>query len=290
MKPISAVGFVGLGAMGRGSAKTLIDKGFEVIGYDIRPEGLQWVRDNGGRPASTLSELAEQAAVIVSYVVNSEQTETVLFGKDGLARRMNPGSVFISCSTLDPAYVDNLMQRLADISIQLIDAPVTGGADGASNGNLTIMGSGEPAAFELVRPVLEGMGKKVHYLGLAGSGTKMKMVNQLLVGSNLAAAAEAIGFAKNIGIPMETALDILSSGAADSWMLRSRGARMINDDFEKVEGAVDLFVKDLSIVLDAANKARFKTSIAHDAYLSFLESSKRGDGSKDCAAIISNYS
>lgn len=289
MKPKSAIGFVGLGAMGRGSAKTLVHKGFDVVGYDIRPEGAEWIRDNGGRSAKTLSELAEKTSVIVSYVVNSEQTESVLFGNEGLARHMKPGSVFISCSTLDPAYVDNLTKRLADLSIKLIDAPVTGGADGASNGTLTIMGSGEPEAFEQVRPVLEGMGKKVHYLGPAGSGTRMKMINQLLVGANLAAAAEAIGFAKNIGIPMETVLDILSNGAADSWMLRSRGARMINDNFDKVEGAVDLFVKDLSIVLDAANKARFKTSIAHDAYLSFLESSKRGDGKKDCAAIICNY-
>jgi putative dehydrogenase len=289
MKSKSAIGFVGLGAMGRGSAKTLINKDFDVVGYDIRSEGVEWIRDNGGRAANTLAELAEQAFVIVSYVVNSEQTESVLFGNEGLSRHMKPGTVFISCSTLDPAYVDNLSERLSGISIKLIDAPVTGGADGASNGNLTIMGSGETEAFEQVRPVLEGMGKKVHYLGPAGSGTRMKMVNQLLVGANLAAAAEAIGFAKNIGVPAQTALDILSSGAADSWMLRSRGTRMLTEHFDKVEGAVDLFVKDLSIVLEAANKARFKSSIAHSAYLSYLEASQRGYGNKDCAAIVSNY-
>ena len=289
MKSNTTVGFVGLGAMGRGSAKTLIDKGFEVAGYDIRAEGVEWMRVNGGRPANTLAELAGQAHIIVSYVVNAEQTESALFGNEGLTHHMKAGAVFISCSTLDPAYVDDLAKRLADLSIQLIDAPVTGGAAGAANGTLTIMGSGQPEPFEQVRPVLEGMSKKVHYLGPAGSGTRMKMINQLLVGANLAAAAEAIGFAKHIGVPLETALDILSSGAADSWMLRSRGPRMVSDHFDQVEGAVDLFVKDLSIVLDAANKTQFRSSMAQCAHQSCLDASKRGDGSKDCGAIVSNY-
>ncbi|MGY0194365.1 NAD(P)-dependent oxidoreductase [Leptothrix sp. BB-4] len=283
------VGLIGLGAMGRGSATQLINKGFELVGFDVRQESLDWLSGIGGTPAATLAALAGQVEIVVSFVVNAEQTEQVLLGPDGLVGRLPAGSIFISCSTMDPAYVEKLASRLAAKDIQLVDAPVTGGPGGALQGTLTIMGSGEKDAFEQARPVLEAMGKRIHYLGQAGTGAKMKVINQLLVGANLAAAAEAMALAKHLDVPLQTTLDILSSGAANSWMLSDRGPKMIAEGYDDVAAAIDIFVKDLSLVLDTTREARFTAPLAHMAYLSFIEAAGRGLGGADGASIMTNY-
>jgi 3-hydroxyisobutyrate dehydrogenase len=284
------VGLIGLGAMGRGAAVNLIEKDYEVIGYDVRDESLSWLRERGGTPCSSLSELATQAQIVISFVINSSQTENILFGDDGLVGRLEKESIVIACSTMDPAYVQDLGDRLQKHSITLIDAPVTGGPEGALKGSLTIMGSGDRNAFEKVKPVLEAIGSRVYHLGEAGSGAKMKVVNQLLVGANLVAAAEAMALAKHLGLPIETTLEILSSGAANSWMLTNRGPKMISEKYDEVNATVDIFLKDLSLVLDATRGARFPAPFAHNAYLAFIEASGRGFGMSDGAVVMSNYS
>jgi 3-hydroxyisobutyrate dehydrogenase len=223
-----SIGLIGLGAMGRGAAINLIKHNFEVIGFDIRKESLDWLREQGGVPVSSIAQLAEKVKIIISFVVNSEQTESVLYGDSGLIEKLTKDSVVIACSTMDPAYVQNLCARMSKDGVVLIDAPVTGGASGAMKGTLTIMGSGDPAAFEIARPVLEAFGSNVYYLGAAGAGAKMKVLNQLLCGVHLAAAGEALAMAKQQGLPLSTTLEILNKGAANSWMLSDRVPRMIS--------------------------------------------------------------
>ncbi|MEJ8855244.1 NAD(P)-dependent oxidoreductase [Variovorax robiniae] len=289
MTAATKVGFIGLGAMGRGAVGNLLAKGFEVVGCDVRPDALDWLREKGGTPAGSLAEMAAQVRIVVCFVVNAQQTEAVLFGKGGLVGNLPAGAVFIACSTMDPGYVRTLEGRLAAHSISLVDAPVTGGAVGAERGTLTIMGSGTPEAFELARPVLEVFGAKVHYLGPAGSGAQMKVLNQLLCGVHLAAAGEALALAKRQGLPLDLTLEILGSGAAGSWMLADRGPRMIAGEFDKVTSAVDIFVKDMSLVLDATRESRFPAALAHAAYLAFLGTTARGLGTQDDAAVTTNY-
>ncbi|MBT2332416.1 NAD(P)-dependent oxidoreductase [Variovorax paradoxus] len=284
------MGFIGLGAMGRGAVGNLLAKGFDVVGCDLRPEALAWLQAQGGTPASSLAEMAGQVSVVVCFVVNSQQTETVLFGDDGLVGKLPAGAVFITCSTMDPAYVRALEGRLAQHSISLVDAPVTGGAVGAERGTLTIMGSGTRKAFELARPVLETFGARVHYLGVAGCGAQMKVLNQLLCGVHLAAAGEALALAKRQGLPLDLTLEILCSGAAGSWMLSDRGPRMIAGQFDNnITSAVDIFVKDMSLVLDATRESRFPALLAHAAYLAFLGTAARGLGAQDDSAVTTAY-
>lgn len=258
MNDKTRVGFIGLGAMGRGAAANLLAKGFDVVGCDVRAEALEWLRSQGGTPVPSLADMAAQVQVVVCFVVNARQTEAVLFGDDGLVGQLPAGAVFIACSTMDPAYVRELAVRLAQHDISLVDAPVTGGAVGAERGTLTIMGSGDPEAFALARPVLQAMGTRVYHLGPAGSGAQMKVLNQLLCGVHLAAAGEALALAKRQGLPLDLTLEILGSGAAASWMLADRGPRMIEGQFDSVTSAVDIFVKDMSLVLDATREARFR--------------------------------
>lgn len=284
------VGVIGLGAMGKGVADNLIRKGFTVVGRDISGDALRWLQSRGGQAAADASALAQACDVIVSFVVDDVQNEAVLFGADALAPRLRPGAVFIACSTMAPQYVRQLGVRLASAGITLIDAPVTGGKVGAERGGLTIMGAGDPSVFERVRPVLAAFGSRVYHLGdQPGMGSQMKVVNQLLCGVHLAAAAEGLALARRHGLPLDTTLEILRSGAASSWMLGDRGPRMVAESFDDVTSAVDIFVKDLGLVLDAARQSQFAAPLAHAAFLGFLAASGRGLGRLDDSAVIQNY-
>lgn len=284
------VGVIGLGAMGKGVAGNLIRKGFTVVGRDISADALGWLQSQGGHVADQASVLAQECDVIVSFLVDDVQTEAVLFGTDALAPQLRPGTVFVACSTMAPHYVRQLAVRLAAIGITLLDAPVTGGKVGAEKGSLTIMGAGDPAAFERVRPVLSAFGSRIFFLGTEpGMGSQMKVVNQLVCGIHIAAAAEGLALAKRHGLPLDTTLEILRSGAASSWMLGDRGPRMVTGSFDDVTSAVDIFVKDLGLVLDAARQSQFAAPLAHAAFLGFLAASGRGLGRLDDSAVIQNY-
>lgn len=285
-----AVGLVGLGVMGRGVAVNLVKSGFKLLGRDVNPESLKWLESIGGHVAQSPVAMASECAVIVSFVVNDAQTEDVLFGEKGLAAHMKPDSVFIACSTMPPKYVKDLAQRLAKLNIHLVDAPVSGGKNGALNGTLTVMMAGNPVICERVRPVLSSFGGNIFSLGSEpGQGSQMKVINQLLCGVHIAAAAEALAMAKRNGLPLDTSLEILKSGAASSWMLADRGPRMVTESFDDVASAVDIFVKDLGLVVDSARQCMFPASMAHAAFLQFVQASSHGHGKQDDSAVIRNY-
>lgn len=285
-----AVGLVGLGVMGRGVAVNLIKSGFKLYGRDVNPEALRWLESIGGHPVLSATEMTNACDVIVSFVVNDAQTEDILFGKQGLAASMKPDSVFIACSTMPPKYVKDLAQRLAVHRIHLVDAPVSGGKNGALNGTLTVMMAGDPVVCERIKPVLSSFGGNIFSLGHEpGKGSQMKVINQLLCGVHIAAAAEALAMAKRNGLPLDTSLEILKSGAASSWMLADRGPRMVTESFDDVASAVDIFVKDLGLVLDCARQSTFPASMAHAAFLQFIEASSHGHGRQDDSAVIRNY-
>ena len=284
------VGLIGLGAMGRGVAANLLQKGYDVVAFDVRPEAAAGVIEQGGRFAQDLGELAQQVKMFISFVVDSAQTEGVLYGKGGLVGKTQPGSIFVACSTMAPSYVKDLGRRLKADGVALIDAPVTGGAVGAAKGTLTIMAAGEPDVFARVKPVLETFGKRVYHLGNEpGAGAQMKVINQLLCGVHLTAAGEALALAQRQGLPLDMTLEILTSGAAGSWMLNDRGPRMVGGKYDDVTSAVDIFVKDLSLVLDATRESRFPAGLAHAAYLAFLETTARGLGKLDDSAVMTHY-
>jgi 3-hydroxyisobutyrate dehydrogenase len=285
-----AVGLVGLGVMGRGVAVNLIKSGFKLYGRDVNQEALRWLESIGGYPVLNPTEMTKACDVIVSFVVNDAQTEDILFGEQGLAASMKPDSVFIACSTMPPKYVKDLAQRLAVHKIHLVDAPVSGGKNGALNGSLTVMMAGDPIVCERVKPVLSSFGGNIFSLGHEpGKGSQMKVINQLLCGVHIAAAAEALAMAKRNGLPLDTSLEILKSGAASSWMLADRGPRMVTESFDDVASAVDIFVKDLGLVLDSARQSTFPASMAHAAFLQFIEASSHGHGRLDDSAVIRNY-
>jgi len=280
------VGLVGLGAMGRGMAGSLRRKGFAIHVCDARPEAVQAFVAEGGTACATPAALAAACEVVVSVVVNAAQTEAVLFGPEGAAAAMCPGSVFVMCSTVDPAWSVALEGRLEALGLHYLDAPISGGAARAASGEMTMMTAGRPAAYERCGGVLEAMAARVYRLGdRAGAGSRVKVINQLLAGVHIAAAAEAMALGLRQGVDPAALYDVITHSAGNSWMFENRMAHVLAGDYTPLS-AVDIFVKDLGLVLDAARSSKFPLPLASTAHQMFLQASAAGHGGEDDAAVI----
>ncbi|MFD8518199.1 L-threonate dehydrogenase [Streptomyces antimycoticus] len=280
------VGVVGLGAMGLGMARSLRKAGYEVGVHDLRPEVAEGFARDGGTAFASPGDLAAAVDVVVGVVVNAAQVESVLFGADGAAARLRPGAVFVMCSTVDPGWSAELGGRLAERGVLYLDAPISGGAARAAAGELTMMTSGSAAAYAVADPVLEAMSATVYRLGeQAGLGSKVKIVNQLLAGVHIAAAAEAMALGLKAGVPAEALYEVITHSAGDSWMFENRMAHVLAGDYTALS-TVDIFVKDLGLVLDSARTERFPLPLAATAHQMFLQASASGLGAEDDSAVI----
>ncbi|OAH14013.1 L-threonate dehydrogenase [Streptomyces jeddahensis] len=280
------VGVVGLGAMGLGMARSLRNGGYDVGVYDVRPDVAAGFARDGGTAFASSGDLAAEVDVMVSVVVNAAQVESVLFGADGAANRLRPGAVFVMCSTVDPGWSAELEGCLADRGVLYLDAPISGGAARAAAGELTMMTSGSAAAYAVADPVLEAMSSTVYRLGAeAGLGSKVKIVNQLLAGVHIAAAAEAMALGIRAGVPAEALYEVITHSAGNSWMFENRMAHVLAGDYTPLS-AVDIFVKDLGLVLDSARPEKFPLPLAATAHQMFLQASASGLGAEDDSAVI----
>ncbi len=280
------VGVVGLGSMGLGVARSLLRRGFEVHGHDVRSEALEAFRADGGRAARSPAEVGAAVEVLIVLVVNAAQTEQVLFGPDGAATALRDGAVVISSATVAPAYAEALGPRLAERRLLHLDAPVSGGAAKAATGELSIMASGTPAAFEKAAPALEAIAARVYRLGdRSGQGSKVKMINQLLAGVHIAAAAEAMALCIRAGADPAVVYDVICNSAGASWMFQNRVPHILAGDYTPLS-AVNIFVKDLGIVLDAAREARMALPLTAAAHQMYLMAAAAGHGGEDDSAVV----
>jgi L-threonate 2-dehydrogenase len=277
---------IGLGAMGLGMAGSLRRAGFAVGVLDVRREVAESFAAQGGVAYSTPAEMAAACEVLISVVVNSAQTETVLFGEAGAAHVMRPGSLFVMCSTVDPNWSIGIERRLAEKGILYLDAPISGGAAKAAKGEITMMTSGSPGAYAKAGGALEAMATKVYRLGpAAGTGSKVKIVHQLLAGVHVAAAAEAMALGIREGVDPAALYDVVTHAAGNSWMFENRMAHVLAGDYTPLS-AVDIIAKDLGLVLDLARGSKFPLPLASTAHQMFLQASSSGLGREDDAAVI----
>ena len=280
------IGVVGLGAMGRGMAASLRRAGWNVHVCDVRLEAAQAFAADGGVACASPAELAAHCEVIVSVVVNAAQTEAVLFGDGGAAVAMKPGSLFVMCSTVDPNVSVQLEQRLAALGLLYLDAPISGGAAKAASGEMTMMTAGTPGAYAKAGGALEAMAAKVYKLGdQAGNGSKVKIINQLLAGVHIAAAAEAMALGLREGVKAEDIYEVITHSAGNSWMFENRMAHVLAADYTPLS-AVDIFVKDLGLVLDTARASKFPLPLSATAHQMFMQASTAGYAKEDDSAVI----
>jgi len=280
------VGVIGLGAMGSGMARSLRRHGHQVHVFDLRAEVAQAFAAEGGAACASPAALAAQCSVIVSVVVNAAQTESVLFGEGGCAQAMKRGSVFVMCSTVDPNWSIALEARLATLGILYIDAPISGGAAKAASGEMTMMTAAKPEAYAVAGPLLDAMAAKVYRLGdQAGAGSKVKIINQLLAGVHIAAAAEAMALGLREGVDAKALYEVITHSAGNSWMFENRMAHVLSGDYTPLS-AVDIFVKDLGLVLDVARASKFPLPLSSTAHQMFMQASTSGFAREDDSAVI----
>lgn len=283
------VGVVGLGAMGFGMAASLVRAGFDVAGFDLSGEAMQRLVAAGGRAAATPAAAAEGADALFSVVVNAAQTEDVLFGAEGAAAALPEGAVFVSCATMAPEAARALAARVAAMRRHYLDAPISGGAKKAADGALTVLASGTPAAMTRARPALAAVAGTVHELGdEAGTAAAFKMVNQLLAGVHIAAACEAITFAARLGLDIRKVYEVITGAAGNSWMFENRVPHILEGDYTPLS-AVDIFTKDLGIVMDMSRASNFPVPVAATALQLFTMTSAAGMGRDDDSSVARFY-
>ncbi len=280
------VGLIGLGAMGQGMARSLLRAGHAVRVHDLRREMVEALVQDGATGAESPAQLAADCDVIVSVVVNAAQTDDVLFGASGCAAAMRRGSVFVMCSTVDPHWSASLESRLEAMGFLYLDAPISGGAAKAAAGQITMMTAGRPEAYAAAGGVLDALAAKVYRLGTrAGAGSKVKIINQLLAGVHIAAAAEAMALGLREGVDAEALYEVITHSAGNSWMFENRMPHVLTGDYTPLS-AVDIFVKDLGLVLDVARATKFPLPLSSTAHQMFMQASSAGHGREDDSAVI----
>jgi 3-hydroxyisobutyrate dehydrogenase/putative dehydrogenase len=283
---MTQVGWIGLGAMGRPMVARLLDAGHEITGYDVDPAAVA-VLAGRGQAAASPAEAADGADVLALMVATAAQAEDVLFGDRGAAPALRAGAVVLVMATVGPAAVQAIATRLARQGVHLVDAPVSGGVARATTGELLMMVSGPDDALAAVAPLLDAMSDRAPVVGaLPGDGQKVKLVNQLLCGVHIAAAAEGLAYAEALGLDAAACWEVIRHGAAASFMLDDRGERMVHGAGEQVRSALDIFVKDMGLVLAAARENVYPAPLASVAEQLYLTGRRAGLGAADDSGLI----
>ena len=289
MNDAKVLGVIGLGSMGYGAAVSAMKRGVSTIGLDSSAAARERFAAAGGQLAVSLADLAARCDVVQVLVVNAMQTEAVLFGEQGLAATLRRGAVVIASATVDPTLPPQWEAKLAERGIHFIDGPVSGGAKKAAEGQMTVMASGTPEAFAAAGAVLDAIAGKVYKLGdKAGIGSTVKMVNQHLAGVHIAAACEAMALGMRAGADAASLYEVICNSAGMSWMFQNRVPHILEGDYTPLS-SVNIFVKDLGIVLDAARKLAFPLPLAAAAHQLYLATAAAGHGNEDDAAVVKFY-
>lgn len=282
------IAVIGLGSMGFGIAQSLIRAEHVVYGRDVVEATVEKLADEGGRTGDVAS-FGPALDIAVIVVLNAAQAESVLFGDDGIVQHMSPGSCVISAVTVAPEFAQDMEARCAELGILYLDAPISGGSVKAAGGQLSIMASGTPEAFSAAAAALDAMAATVFKMGdEAGPGSAMKSVNQLLAGVHIATMGEAITFGIKQGIAADKIVEVITQSAGNSWMFENRAPHVAAGDYTP-HSAVDIWLKDLGIILDIARAEKFSAPITAAALQQFVAASGSGYGREDDAAVAKVY-
>jgi 3-hydroxyisobutyrate dehydrogenase len=267
---LKRVGFIGLGLMGSGMSMNILKAGYPLTVWNRTRSKMKPLIDAGAKEADSPREVAEQSEIIIDIVTDSPDVEAVLLGPSGVIHGAEPGTIVIDMSTISPAVTRRINEKLGKKNVHMMDAPVSGGAIGARDGTLSIMVGGDADDFQECLPLFEAMGKTVTHVGGHGMGQTVKLCNQILVGLNMLAVAEALLFASKAGVDVEKAHAAVSGGAAGSWQLTNNGARLLKGDLEPGFKVKD-YLKDLRLIMEAAAEVKMPlvgTSVVHQLFRS----------------------
>lgn len=273
--------------MGRPMASNLLRSGFPCSIYDINPLAVEALVAQGAVAGASPEEVARESDILITMVVNDAQFLSILFEPGNAAQALKPGSVVIGMSTMSMEMVREIAQRLRENGIEYLDAPVSGGEQGAIQGTLSIMIGGSEELLARCREVLEVLGTNIYHVGpQSGDGQAVKMVNQLMVCVHNAIAAEALTFGEKLGLDKTLLLEIIGNSAGNSWILGDRGPRMVAEQFSPPKSALDILVKDLGFVIESANRAGHPLVLGSAAHQLYKMASSMGWGKLDDSILI----
>jgi len=282
------IGFIGVGIMGKAMALNLMKKGYVVTVYNRSKKSVEELQAQGAKVAADPKELAGNTDIVIDMVTDAPDVEEVLFGENGAASGARSGTVFIDMSTNSPEIAHSVSQRLEKNGAEFLDAPVTGGDKGAREGTLTIMVGGKREVFERCRPVFEGMGKEIVYMGTSGSGQAMKLCNQTAVAIHTLATCESLLLGSSAGLNSKDVLRVLTSGAANSWNLTNLGPKVVARDYEPGFKAAHL-LKDLRYVIQLSEKNRITlpgSSIVYQLFNAIMAENEGERGTQILAKVL----
>lgn len=284
------IGFIGLGIMGQGMAANLLKAGYAVCVWNRTASRADALVEAGATRGESPSNVAEQCDIIITCVSDTPDVEAVILGENGVIHGVKSGALVIDMSTISPQATREIADKLAEKGAHMLDAPISGGSEGAQKGTLSIMVGGDAADFERALPIFEAMGKAITHVGGQGAGQTVKLVNQILVVVNMLAVSEAFIFAKAGGLDLQKMLDAVSAGAAGSWMLSNRGAQIIQD-YWKPGFTIDLQQKDLRLVLESADQMGvpvMATSMIFNMYRTLQAQGLGGEGNHALVKALEN--
>ena len=278
------IGMVGLGALGLPMAINLRRAGLTLQVHTRSRSAEQDPQLAGASPCESPAETADKVSVLLLCVSDDRAVNEVLFGQGGAVERLQPGSIVIDCSTISPKGAQQAAAQLERIGVHYLDAPVTGGTEGARAGTLTVLVGGDATALAKVRPLLEVIGGSVHHIGPVGRGQQAKAVNQVLVAGSYAAVAEAVALGQRLELPMKQVIEALKSGAAGSWALNHRSEAMLQGNYP-LGFKLSLHHKDLGIALETGSSVELDMPIT--ALVKQLENDliQQGYGNDDVSAL-----
>ncbi len=280
------IGFIGLGAMGRGMALNCVKKGFRLAVNDVRPEPVSELVAAGANEIADLTTLAQTCQIIVTVLPDGKIVRDVVMGPGGLIEHAAPGTIFLDLSTIEPETTDALHEAAKAKSCRAVDAPIGRLAWHADRGESLFMVGGERADFETVKPLLEAMGTTIHYCGPAGSGTRTKLVNNYLAIISCQLNAEALSLAQRFGLDLETTLDVIHGTTATNGQLKVNWPNKVLAGDTEPGFTIDLAHKDLSLIVGAANTTRVPVPVAAAAREAFSQARARGYGNQDFSAMV----
>ncbi len=279
------VGFIGLGIMGRGMSRNLLKAGFPLVVWNRTASRMTPLVEAGAQPAESPADLAARCGVVITCVSETSDVEAVLFGEQGVVHGAAPGTLVVDMSTISPHATRRMAARLKERGLHMLDAPISGGSEGAANGTLAIMVGGEAGQVARAMPYFQAMGKTITHVGGHGAGQMTKLVNQILVVGNALAMSEALLFAQAGGLDLEKALAAVSGGAAGSWMLTHRGPQIIARDW-RPGFTIDLQQKDLRLVLAEADQLGVPALVTAQVFNLYRVLQQAGLGGEGNHALI----
>jgi len=285
---LKRIGFIGLGLMGAGMSRNLLKAGYQVTVWNRTESKMKPLVEAGAKPAKSPREVAKSSDVVITMVTDSSDVEEVLLGTSGAVHGSKKGDIFIDMSTISPIATKDVASKLKEKGVEMLDAPVSGGVIGATNGKLSIMVGGDPNVFEECKPILQTMGKTITYIGGIGDGQVCKAVNQILVGTTMLGVAEALVFAAKAGVDLEKVHAAVSGGAAGSWQLTNNGERLLKGDHEPGFKIKD-YLKDLGIIMETASANKMPlpaTGLVHQLFIHCDAMGMRDKGTQAVAVAI----